>query len=405
MYCKLKLYALLASLFIGASLVAHAATAAPVEPEAPKPATYADGRIELNMGSDQMAGYGIGDPMKVVLVFDITPESLFRAREKGDPRLLPSHIDGAGKQTPPVAPPLPAANAPGSTPLETAKSMEWPVIDVESLKMAATTGKVTEQASDVEVYRGATVESYSLPDGRRRVVVTLVLTQYVTTQKEADGKTVKTHADVAMDFSWAVASGPDGQPLWHTETTPVLTFGIHQTADPNQTRLVEGDLEAKESPRPKATWWLLLGSSIFALPALGALFLSLSGSARRKREATVNEKTWAAISLVVERAMLAQGFGLEHYQQIFHILREHFQFYGITTTQALERIAASAEIDHEAGAYVFNQETLLYDSEKMRGAADRAELFRQIAVLVPISDEVFERVAGQADKIIERTNS
>lgn len=128
------------------------------------------------------------------------------------------------------------------------KMLEWPMIEVEGLRMAVNTGKVTEQPSDVEVYRGATVETFPLSDGRRRMVVTMILTQYVTTQKEADGKTPKTQADVALDFSWAVASTPDGQPEWHAATSPELTFGIHLTADPNQT--VPSKVTSRLRPRP-----------------------------------------------------------------------------------------------------------------------------------------------------------
>ncbi|MGU7719336.1 hypothetical protein, partial [Escherichia coli] len=91
-----------------------------------------------------------------------------------------------------------------------------------------------------------------LPDGRRRVVITMLLTQYVTTQKEADGKTPKTQADAALDFTWAVSRLPDGQPDWHSATSPELTYGIHETADPNQTLLIEGDLSPKFSPLPPA---------------------------------------------------------------------------------------------------------------------------------------------------------
>lgn len=53
----------------------------------------------------------------------------------------------------------------------------------------------------------------------------------------------------------------------------------------------------------------------------------------------------------------------------------------------------SADIDHEAGAYVFNQETVLFDSEKRLALAERTELLKQIAVLVPIS-------AAQLDKVL-----
>jgi hypothetical protein len=386
--CKLAALALAAVLSFGG---AAGAGETKKEPAAPKQATLADGRIEEYIGTDRVAGYGIGDPIKVKLIFDLMSDSQYRAQHNQ----APVRVTPAPALAPAAADPKAPAQseAAGVEKVLMPKMLEWPMIEVEGLRMAVDTGKVTEQPSDVEVYRGATVETFPLSDGRRRIVVTMILTQYVTTQKEADGKTPKTQADVALDFSWAVASTPDGQPDWHAATSPELTFGIHLTADPNQTVPIEGDLSAKTSPHAAATPWLLGGSWIFLIPALAAVVLALVGRFNRRREATANEKTWAAIAAVCARASGDGEFRVEHYQHIFHILREHLHFYGITTTQALERVLQSADIDHEAGAYVFNQETVLFDSEKRLALAERTELLKQIAVLVPIS-------AAQLDKVV-----
>jgi hypothetical protein len=235
----------------------------------------------------------------------------------------------------------------------------------------------------------------------------MVLTQYVTTQKEADGKTTKTQADAAMDFAWAISRQPDGQPDWHSSTTPTLTFGIHLSADPKQTQLIEGDLSSKSSPRAAAAYWFTFGSFPFAVPALLALGLLAVGRAGRQRELTRNERTWKKLGQVFKEAHAAGEFSIGHYQHIFHLLREHLRYYGVTTTQALEKVATGVDgggkpIDVEAGKYLFHQETVLFDPNKRIYASDRSELFRNIALLVPIEDEQLEKFLSLAGDLIPR---
>jgi hypothetical protein len=385
---------------------APAQAAATKEPLAPKHVILADGRIDEWVGTDRVAGYGIGDPMKVIIAFEITSNSMFRAQHPDVPPLK-------------VLPPLPAQaaadkiTAPGTAgdaatkiaKVQLPTMLEWPLINVEQQKMAAQTGKTTDDPSDVEVYKGAVVDPpILLPNGRRRIVVTMTLTQYVTTQKEADGKTVKTQADAAMDFAWAIASQPDGQPDWHSDTTPTLTFGIHQTADPNQTLLIEGDLAPKVSPVAPAAYGVYL-AWFFSIPAIATLVLAGIGRATRRRELSRNERTWAAIGQVFKRAHAAGEFSVGNYQQIFGILREHLHFQSITTTQALEQVAtgkdnAGKPIDVDAASYLFHQETVLFDPNKRIEVDERGQLFRNIATLVPVEAAELKKFLSLAGDLI-----
>jgi hypothetical protein len=386
--------------FASAAFADDAPATAKKEPQAPKHVVLVDGRIDEWIGTDRVADYAIGDPMTVTLVFELTPDSMYRAAH---PNVPPPTV------LPPSPVPAAASSAPAGTvaKVQMPTMLEWPVIEVEGLKMAAQSGKTTDAPSDVEVYKGATVNTFELPDGRRRVVVTMVLTQYVTTQKEADGKTTKTQADAAMDFAWAISRQPDGQPDWHSSTTPTLTFGIHLSADPKQTQLIEGDLSSKSSPRAAAAYWFTFGSFPFAVPALLALGLLAVGRAGRQRELTRNERTWKKLGQVFKEAHAAGEFSIGHYQHIFHLLREHLRYYGVTTTQALEKVATGVDgggkpIDVEAGKYLFHQETVLFDPNKRIYASDRSELFRNIALLVPIEDEQLEKFLSLAGDLIPR---
>jgi hypothetical protein len=402
---KIKRNIIAASLAVLLSFAgtAYADDAAPAkkEPAAPKHVELVPGRIDEWIGTDRVADYAIGDPMKVTLVFELTPDSMYRKLhpDVAEPRILPPS---------PLPSPAPAPEPANLAKVQLPTMLEWPVIEVEGLKMAAQSGKTTDQASDVEVYKGAEVQTYQLPDGRRRVVVTMVLTQYVTTQKEADGKTTKTQADAALDFAWAISLQPDGQqPDWHSATTPELTFGIHLSADPNQTQLIEGDLAPKSSPRAPAAYWFTFGSLPFVIPALLALGLAAVGRAGRRRELTRNERTWKKIGEVFKEAHAAGEFSIGHYQHIFHLLREHLRYYGITTTQALDKVATGVDgagkpINIEAGEYLFHQETVLFDPNKRIYASERGELFRNIALLVPIEDEKLEKILALAGELVPR---
>jgi hypothetical protein len=380
---------------------AHADDApAKKEPQAPKHVVLVDGRIDEWIGTDRVADYAIGDPMLVTLVFEITPDSMYRAAHPNEPPqtvLPPSPV--------PAAPPsAPAANV---AKVQMPKMLEWPVIEVEGLKMAALSGKTTDAPSDVEVYKGATVTTDQKPDGRRRIIVTMTLTQYVTTQKEADGKTTKTQADAALDFAYAVSQEPDGQPDWHSASTPVLTFGIHQSADPNQTQLIEGDLSDKTSPRAPVMYWCFGLAALFGIIPLYAVVLAIVGRTGRQRELTRNERTWKKIGEVFKEANAAGEFKIGHYQHIFHLLREYLGIYSITTTQALEKVALGVDgngktIDVAAAEYLFHEETVLFDPNKRIDASDRGELFRNIALLVPIQDEQLEKYLALAGDLIPR---
>jgi hypothetical protein len=401
MKIKRNLIAASLAVLLSFASAAHADDApAKKEPQAPKHVVLVDGRIDEWIGTDRVADYAIGDPMLVTLVFEITPDSMYRA----------AHPDVS---PPMVLPPSPVPAAPSSAPagnvakVQMPKMLEWPVIEVEGLKMAALSGKTTDAPSDVEVYKGAAVKTYQLPDGRRRMVVTMTLTQYVTTQKEADGKTTKTQADAALDFAYAISQEPDGQPDWHSATTPVLTFGIHQSADPNQTQLIEGDLSDKTSPHASVMYWCFGLAALFGIIPLYAVVLAIVGRTGRQRELTRNERTWKKIGEVFREANAAGDFKVGHYQHIFHLLREYLGIYSITTTQALEKVAAGVDgngkpIDVAAAEFLFHEETVLFDPNKRIEADDRGELFRNIALLVPIEDEQLEKYLSLAGDLIPR---
>jgi hypothetical protein len=390
--------ALLLATLLSYAGVAHADDNAPKkEPLAPKHFIVSEGRIEGYIGTDRVAGYGIGDSMKITLVFELTPDWLWRKLhpDAGPVKLLPALPEPA--TPPPVKGRKPANVAKVQMP----EMLEMPLVDVEGLKMADKTGKTTDKPSDVEVYQGADRKEYELPDGRHRVVITMVLTQYVTTQKEADGKTTKTQADAELDYTWAISRLPDTQPDLHSATTPALTYGIHETADPNQTLLIEGDLSAKASPVAPAAYYLTFGSLPFAIPALVALVMAAIGRATRKRALSKNQKFWKKIGEeVLADAQTKGAFEIMHYRMIFHKLRDVLGYYSISTTEALARLAAEKNIDQEAGAFVFNMETVLFNPERKTTGADRLELFRNLVRLVPIPDKEFDKVLSLAGDLI-----
>src|SRR5271163_1346218 len=171
---------LLAGLFSFGGVALADDNAPKKEPLAPKHNILVPGRIEYWIGTPRIAGYGIGDAMPITLVFELTPDALWRKQhpEAGPVKLLPPLPEATPAPAPaanPKAPRKPANIAKVQLP----EMLDLPLIDVEGLKMADKTGKTTDQPSDVEVYRPADQKVYDMPDGKRRIVVTMVLTQYI----------------------------------------------------------------------------------------------------------------------------------------------------------------------------------------------------------------------------------
>ncbi len=342
------------------------------EPLSPQHLTLADGRIEVYVGTPRVSDYTIGDSIPVCLVFEITPDSLYRIQHPPPEPVIPPRQNTAPSKISLVQQPAP---------------LEWPSISLEGLKM----GEISSQPSDLELVAPSKIEEYLLPNGTKMEVVTLYLTTWVTT--------TTTEVDLSADFMYAVSNLPDGQqPDWKSASTPVLHLGINQSAAPNQTLLIEGDLSDKNNPRPTAAYWLLSASPLFALPLVLALAALALRRVRRERKLTKNEVVWQVFARTFADARAQGGFALDHYRRIFNALRRHLDVLSLDTTQTLDLLLARPDLDHEAVDYVFNRETWFFDPTTEITQEAHARLLGYLPRLVPIGTE-------QVDKIFATTGA
>lgn len=349
-------------LFAGHAFGADAKNDQP-EPQAPVKAAVEDGRVMVFVGTTRVSAYHIGDSIPVRIVFELTPDAIYKAEHAPRPAVN-------------ILPVQATAPANTNTEADTAKPkppefLTMPLIDVENLRM----GVLTNQPTDAEMLTNAVVARYTKPDGRLMVVVDFTVSTYVTTQK--------TQIGIAADYMYAVTKLPDGQPAFQSATTPEMIVGITKSATDNQTLLIEGDLSVKDSPHAPAALYMLVLSPVFALPMLISLALIGLSLIRRERDLSKNELTWRIFDAVISDAERRGGFTLEHYRRLFHALRAHFDVLGLDTTQTLSLLNAREGIDGAAVDTVFNRETVFFDPDTTISSKQHEKLMTAIAVLVP----------------------
>lgn len=330
------------------------------EPQAPVKQVAVDGRITVYVATPRWAGYSIGDSIPVRVVFELTPDSLYK---KSHP-VTPDAVAAAKAESAKVA----EGSAVAPEPLV---MLEMPLVHLEGLKMKVQ----TNQASDVEMLESADIKQFVREDGVKLVVVTFYVTSYVTTQK--------TQVGVVADYMYAIAKLPDGQPNYVSASTPEMFVGLSRSANELQTRLIEPDLSAKPSPKAPAAFWALALSGVFAIPLLAALGVVAYRRATAVREHTKNEKTWAIFNQVFSDAERAGGYTLEHYRRIYHALRDHFGVLGLDTTQTLAKLGREPDLDAEAVDFVFNRETMFFDPTGVITAEQHDRLVDALHRLIP----------------------
>ncbi len=354
-----------AAVMLGLSATAFAAGEPKLpEPAAPQHASIAGGRIDVYIGSPRASNYQIGDSIPVNLVFILKPNSMVQAGKIAAPPVVPAMAASAPAQLA-----SPDSAAAGQAQPQELTLLPLPKVQVEGLKM----GQVSGKPSDIELLGEVTEKRSLMADGTTMVVDTFFVTTYVTTQK--------TQIGVAVDFMYAVNAQPDGQPNWTTDCTPELPIGITKSATDNQVLIVTGDQSVKESPRAQTALWLMLLSLPFGLPMVAQLLQAGYRRLTRGRDLSANERTWQLLDAVVASA--GGAFEIEHYRRIFYAIREHFNVLGMDTTQTLATLSRRSDLDKEAVALVFNQETLFFDPTIAIDQDQQVRLMTAIAVLIP----------------------
>lgn len=355
--------AMLLALGLAATALSGAAFAqtATEEPQAPVKQIVVDGRVTVYAATPRVAGYSIGDSIPVRVVFELTPDALYKNLHPVAPDAVAAAKAEAVKAV--------EGSAVAPEPLA---MLPMPLVHLEGLKMKVQ----TNQPSDVEMLEGADIKEFiRREDGVKLVVVTFYVTSYVTTQK--------TQVGVVADFMYAISKLPDGQPNYVSASTPEMIVGIARSATETQTKLIEPDLSNKPSPKAPAAFWALALSGVFAVPLLAGLAIVLYRRATAEREHSKNEKTWAIFNQVFADAERSDGFTLEHYRRIYHALREHFGVLGLDTTQTLHELGKRPDLDAEAVDFVFNRETMFFAPGGVITAEQHDRLVEALHKLIP----------------------
>ncbi len=285
------------------------------EPISPtKPKVLEDGRIKVWVGTPKSNGYAIGNSMPINVVFELTPDKVFSAAHPAPPPAAPEPVKVApqiqqlGPETVHSIQPMPAPPGPHKLPL--------PKISVPGLEM----GVLTSDPSDVELLSnkdGVYVKTQEYRHGDEvNVLVTFYVTNFVTTQKDK--------VAVKADFMYAVDE-TDGQPNWQSATTPEIMVAVHTTAAFNQTKMVEGDLQVKASPKAPAAFIGMWIAPVLMMPLLASIafwtFMWLTRAQRYSSE----DLTLATIRRVEEDAARHGKFESEHFRHIFSALRQYLE--------------------------------------------------------------------------------
>lgn len=329
---KLTLALSLAALsFAGVAFADDSSSKLP-EPVSPERGAVVDGRVNVYIGTPRVNAYGIGDSIPVTLVFEMIPPK-------------PEELNS----TP--AAPTPEASKPGE-PIKAPekKLLPMPRIDVEGLLMQVQSA----EKLDVDMLGGAQEVQRYTRDGKEYLRVVFYVWTFVTTKQ--------TQVDVKADFMYAYQALEDGTPDWKKASSPTIHVGIRKTAADNQTRMREGDLTLKASPRVAAAPYALVGGVLLLLPLFGALALTGYRRYMEPKKLNANESAWAELDAIFNEAAKS-GYNIDVYKSIFFVLRRRFNVLALDGKELFAAVKAHPDLasaqfsDIEA---VFGMEAIFY---------------------------------------------
>lgn len=325
------------------------------EPASPEKAKIEDGKINVYIGTPRVNGYGIGDSIPVTVVFEMIPAP---APEPKPAKPVDTADGASGK---PERAPEP-------------KLLAVPQVDVEGLKMQIQSA----EALDVEMLTAATEVTRYSRDGKEYLKVVFYVWQFVTTKQ--------TQVDVKADFMYATRQLEDGQPDWRKASTPAIHVGIRKTATDNQTKLQEGDLTLKTSPRAAAASWFLVGGPVFFVPLVIGLGLFAYRRYMEPKKLSANEEAWLVLDRVIEAGSKAGAFTLAQYEEIFFALRKRFGVLdkdGDELFAALRKREDLASVNFADVERVFGIESVFYAKTGEITAEQQKSFIEGIKLIVP----------------------
>ncbi len=304
----------------------------PAEPEDPKPANPVqkvceDGKIIIQVGNGQHFGHRIMDLVEVtvLIVADDSVKFDFTSLEKG--------VIGFEGQDFDLAKPYPlGALAPGQSPV-TIKSAPY--------KKGQT------------IYRIDLIVQSSVP---------------------------KKAIPFQLDLRYATDTAPDGKsPNWKRLTTPDFVVTTSNTAD-NGDELLEGDLEAKQAPRPWAMWPTLVGGIFLTLMWPALVIVRRINREKPIRKSPPNEVAWR-VYLRVQKQVAETGWQERHYKLMASAIRQYFGVDPATINEVGERLKDHPNLDMILSA--LNKTEAVLFQQRVLTEHEINELCEQFEELIP----------------------
>lgn len=252
--------------------------------------------------------------------------------------------------------------------IATAKDVK---LDFTSLEQ----GKLSFEGSDFELAGPVTVKSQVQND---MVVYRIDLTLQTWVPKP--------NVVFNLDLRYATELTPDGKtPNWQKLTTPDFVVTRSATAD-NGEELLEGDLDAKQSAQPWATYPLLVTGIFLVLLWPGLVLVKWLNRVRPRKVLPPKAAAWRVLTPVLKDAR-DNGYNEEHYKKILMALRRYLEATkGVpvepsTFLEIQDRLENDPDLADIESALT-KCERVIYAGETLEDA-DNRELVKEIERLVP----------------------
>lgn len=351
-----KFFSLVAAVFVllvGLSAYAAAQDGQPFQPPAdsapasvnPAQKTIGEGKVLIVVGTQRPFGYHIGDRIQVTIVVSTEPNTL---------------------------------------------------VNTEQLRRKV----LSPTGSDFEIV-GDPVIRTTTKDGRKLTIIELMVRSWVI---DPEGK--KQWLALTADFHYATGFASDGKtPNWQLVTTPELIITTSNTATADSKDMLDGNLEysgnfpalgiTKLAPLPPLVWPMRI------LGALMLLALPLWLVWRQVKRVVIglftppNERAWNVFNKVLAERNRSGVITLEGYQSVASALRIFLKVESRTGSPqvrpALEdffdKHPRKAEMVSAAYSAIFKLDAVLYKKDvSALSEAEQTELFKQIALVVPVPD-------------------
>ena len=203
------------------------------------------------------------------------------------------------------------------------------LVDFETLLQ----GQLTQGNTDFEIV-GAVKITHTVEKGANVYTIDMTLRSFMP----------QAVLPLSFDFFWSPVPKPGGTPQWTQISTPVLPIGWAQTAPPNATMVIQGNLDPVGGEFPLSAVPFFIVGGAFVLLLLGAALKWAWRRLNPMRKLSDNERIWLELDQILADTRYS-GFRTEHYKRIADVLRTYLDVSSMTYGEIAEARAADPGIE------------------------------------------------------------